>query len=286
MSGSRRRKSSASRGRQRRESDRAPHRASDLRGDRGRKPLPRHAGSYIWLYGNHAVAAALENPLRTIHRLVHTGDPIEASPCTPVQSERIDREEMEALLPPGAVHQGHAALVAPLPIVAIEDLIAEAGTSANALIVVLDQVNDPQNIGAILRSAAVFGALGVIVQDRHAPEVTGSMAKAASGAVERVPLVRVTNIVRSLETLKDAGFWTTGLDSETDISIEQTPANNRNILILGAEGPGLRRLTRDACDLLVRIGERQTGERLLNSLNVSNAAAVALYALSSRQPKT
>jgi 23S rRNA (guanosine2251-2'-O)-methyltransferase len=193
---------------------------------------------------------------------------------------------MEALLPPGAVHQGHAALVAPLPIVAIEDLIAEAGTSANALIVVLDQVNDPQNIGAILRSAAVFGALGVIVQDRHAPEVTGSMAKAASGAVERVPLVRVTNIVRSLETLKDAGFWTTGLDSNTDISIEQTPANNRNILILGAEGPGLRRLTRDACDLLVRIGERQTGERLLNSLNVSNAAAVALYALSSRQPKT
>lgn len=242
-----------------------------------RRQIP---GGGTWLYGIHAVAAALDNPARTIRRIVYADSPMEARVERPVQPEKLDRSAIDDLLPPGAVHQGHAALVDPLPVTAIEDLCALAKNQPEALVVVLDQVNDPQNIGAILRSAAVFGALGVIVQDRHAPEITGTMAKAASGAVERVPLVRVTNIVRALEILQDAGFWGIGLDSESEKSIEELSVNGRNILILGAEGPGLRRLSREACDILVRIGGRQTGEQLLNSLNVSNAAAVALYALS------
>ncbi len=192
----------------------------------------------------------------------------------------MSREALDALLPPGAVHQGCAALVDSLPFVAIEDVCQTAAISRNALVVVLDQVSDPQNIGAILRSAAVFGALAVIVQDRHAPEVTGAMAKAASGAVDHIPLVRVINIVRALEILKNSGFWCVGLDSAADTPIERAPDAPLRALVLGAEGPGMRRLTAESCDLTVRI-ESETGlQGAISSLNVSNAAAVALYALS------
>jgi 23S rRNA (guanosine2251-2'-O)-methyltransferase len=189
----------------------------------------------------------------------------------------MSRDALDDLLPPGAVHQGYAALVNSLPAVALEDICQRAEISQDALVVVLDQVSDPQNIGAILRSAAVFGALAVIVQDRHAPEVTGAMAKAASGAVEHMPLVRVTNIVRGL---KNSGFWCIGLDSEADTPIERAPAAPRQALVLGAEGPGMRRLTADSCDLTVRIESEVRSSGPISSLNVSNAAAVALYALS------
>ena len=233
-----------------------------------------------WLYGHHAVAAALDNPDRVIHRIIFTGEPIDITREININASSMTRDALDDLLPPGAVHQGYAVLVNSLPAVAVEDICQRAEISQNALVVVLDQVSDPQNIGAILRSAAVFGALAVIVQDRHAPEVTGVTAKAASGAVEHIPLVRVTNIVRALEILKSSRFWCIGLDSEANTPIERAPDAPRLALVLGAEGPGMRRLTADSCDLTVRIESEVQSSGPISSLNVSNAAAVALYALS------
>jgi 23S rRNA (guanosine2251-2'-O)-methyltransferase len=225
------------------------------------------------------VLAALNNPARRITRLVFAGD----APAIPeirdsLMAEPLSREDISELLPPGAVHQGIAAEAEPLPQLSVEDICLQADTSAAALVVVLDQVTDPHNVGAILRSAAVFGALAVIIQDRNAPETTGVLAKAASGALESVPLVRAVNIVRALALLNDSGFWSLGLDAGAPAAIETIPHTEKRVIVLGAEGAGLRRLTREACDELARID----GGGTLSSLNVSNAAAVALFALSRR----
>ena len=166
--------------------------------------------------------------------------------------------------------------MSPLPSIAVEDICAEAENLPNALIVLLDRVSDPQNIGAIIRSAAVFGAIAVIIQDRNAPQITGVIAKAASGGIEQVPLVRVTNLSRAIETLKNSNFWCIGLDSEAPGDMQQVKQPSHTALILGAEGAGLRRLVRENCDDLVKI----EGRGAIASLNVSNAAAVALYSLS------
>ncbi len=239
--------------------------------DRGRKNRPVR-GRTLWLYGRHAVLAALANPHREVRRLLVTRG-AEALPDGAFPAaETVAREAIQAILGPGAVHQGIAAEVGPLAQPAIEDIAATAG---GALLVALDQVTDPQNIGAVLRSAAVFGAAAVIVPDRHAPEETGALAKAASGALEQVPLVRVVNLTRALEQLKQAGFWCLGLDSAGETPIEQAPDARQRVIVMGAEGAGLRRLTRECCDVLVRIG----GAGAHASLNVSNAAAIALYAL-------
>jgi 23S rRNA (guanosine2251-2'-O)-methyltransferase len=246
-----------------------PRKHARRRADDGRK------GSG-WLYGRHAVAAALANPARHAVRLVVAAGTPEIPVSGGIEPEIVAREALEALLPPGAVHQGIALQADPLPDLPIEEVCARAGTRDSALVVVLDQVTDPHNIGAVLRSAAVFGALAVVVQDRHAPPQTGVMAKAASGALESVPLVRVTNLARALETLKSAGFWCVGLDAAAPAALDALPPAARRVLVLGAEGPGMRRLTRETCDELARID----GPGPLSSLNVSSAAAVALYALS------
>lgn len=229
-----------------------------------------------WLYGRHAVLAALANPERHITRLVFAGD----APALPenhgLEPESLSRDDISDLLPPGAVHQGIAAQADPLENLSVEEICDQADAAADALVVVLDQVTDPHNVGAVLRSAAVFGALAVIIQDRNAPETTGVLAKAASGALESVPLVRAVNIVRALDMLKDAGFWSLGLDSEAPDAIDAIPHTEKRVVVLGSEGAGLRRLTREACDQLARID----GRGALASLNVSNAAAVALYAVS------
>jgi 23S rRNA (guanosine2251-2'-O)-methyltransferase len=228
------------------------------------------------------VLAALANPYREILRLVATQDAASrigaelaqtAATHSSVALETFDRPSLDALLPRGAVHQGIAALVAPLPEPDLQTVIAPE--PAPALVVVLDQVTDPHNVGAILRSSVAFGAQAVIVTERNAPEETGVLAKAASGALEHMPLLRVTNLVRSLEELKRLGFWIVGLAGEADQTMAQAKLTGRIALVLGAEGDGMRRLTREHCDLLVRLPMNAR----MPSLNVSNAAAVALYEL-------
>ncbi len=238
---------------------------------------PRRRDGGVWLYGHHAVGAALANPRRRAHRLLLAGAgeaPASASAPAP---ERVSRTELEAIVGIGAVHQGVALLVDPLPPVTCADICSACG--ADAVAVVLDQVTDPQNVGAVLRAAAAFGAAAVVVQDRRAPPVTGALAKAASGAVEHVPMVRALNLARALDELKAAGFWCLGLDPGAAASLADAIGGGRTALVLGAEGKGLRRLTRETCDALVRLPT--TGP--VQSLNVAGAAAVALYELVRRR---
>lgn len=238
------------------------------------------AGGGVWLYGTHAVLAALENPRRRCRRLVATATArhslearLGAAGASP--SETWERAAIDAVLPPGAVHQGIAVHVDPLPDVRLADVCRVVAEAAETRIVVLDQATDPRNVGAVLRAAAAFSATAVIMQDRHAPEATGVLAKAASGALETVPLVRATNLARALATLKEAGFWCVGLDAGAAQTLAEAAPSGKVALVLGAEGAGLRRLTRETCDGLARIPISQAVE----SLNVATAAAVALYEL-------
>jgi 23S rRNA (guanosine2251-2'-O)-methyltransferase len=253
-------------------------RTSDrVRGDRTRVDRPREReqpGGPYWLYGHHAVGAALANPERKILRLAQSG----ASEVPMVEGhdwEQVPPDVLESWLPPRAVHQGLAAKVHPLPDRGIEDVIAAAEGQEHAHVMVLDQVTDPQNVGAILRSAAAFGALAVVLTERNAAPESGALAKAASGALEHVPLIRVANLARALDLLKKGGFWIAGLAADGSQTLADAKLTGKVGLALGAEGPGLRRLTREHCDLLVRL---PTGGAI-DHLNVSNAAAVALYEL-------
>lgn len=227
--------------------------------------------------------AALANPDRPVRRLLATAEFIDrhggeiaaarALGASPPAPETATRDEIARRLGDGAVHQGVAALVGPLPEAGMDDLLARCGERAH--VVALDQVTDPHNVGAILRSVEAFGGAGVIVTARHAPEETGTLAKSASGALERVPLVRVVNLARALDELKAAGFWVVGLDERGERTLAQTAPSGRVALALGAEGDGLRRLTAERCDLLARLPMSAA----MPSVNVSNAAAVALYEL-------
>lgn len=239
-------------------------------------------GSAYWLYGTHAVFAALANPKRQCHRVLAA--PNDADTVAKkinrygknIQVEKTDRRDIERLLTPGAVHQGVVLLAEPLEDAWLEDAFPRDEPRAIAL--VLDQVTDPRNVGAAMRAAAAFGAGAVVMQRRHAPPETGALAKAASGALEAVPLVRVTNLARGLEDLKATGFWCVGLDGQGDTAIGDADLSGRVALVLGSEGSGLRRLTLDHCDHVVRIPI--TGK--VESLNLATAAAVALYETSQR----
>ncbi len=241
------------------------------------------------LYGVHAVSAAWTNPRRRIRDLFVTESGLEAleesfQKASDAELDRpeprlVEKEEIDKLLPPGAVHQGVALSCAPLPEVEIEDIVDAAADDPLALVVVLDQVTDPHNVGAVLRSAAAFGAKAVIVQDRHAPPVTGTLAKTASGAVEAVPLVRVTNLARAIDQLKAASFWTVALAESGARHLHEVDLSGRTALILGSEGDGIRRLTGERSDEIAKL---PTGGPV-GSLNVSTAAAVALYEVARRR---
>jgi 23S rRNA (guanosine2251-2'-O)-methyltransferase len=236
---------------------------------------PQAPAGTIWLYGLHSVAAALANPARRLRRLLVTEDAEAALAGMvkggfSVQPERTERARLDHLLGHDAVHQGVALLADPLPQPALAAVLERAGP-----ILVLDQITDPRNVGAILRSAAAFGVAGVIAQDRHAPEETGALAKAASGALELMPLIRAVNLSRTLVALKAAGLWTVGLAADAVPLRGDALRERRVALVLGAEGPGMRRLTRETCDELA--GLKMPGG--MESLNVSAAAAVALYEL-------
>jgi 23S rRNA (guanosine2251-2'-O)-methyltransferase len=240
---------------------------------------PASTAGGTWLWGRHAVLGALGNPARKILRLVATADVAaelaEGGDLAGESPHILPKEELAKLLPPSAVHQGLALLTRPLKPVVIEDIVDRAAGLERAAVIVLDQVTDPHNIGAILRSAAAFGALAVIMPDRNAPEVSGTLAKSASGALEHVPLVRVVNLVRALGQLKAAGFWCIGLDGTAEHTLAAQVSGGKACLVLGSEGDGLRRLTRDSCDLMARLPTSGP----VASLNVSNAAAIALYEL-------
>ncbi len=255
----------------------ASHRRHPPEPSSSRGPWPD--GTY-WLYGSHAVRSALTNPRRRFRRLlIAAGDPdggaLGAAAGLPVAPESVERPEISRLLPDGAVHQGVAALVHPLPPVHVKDVCDQAAALERATVVVLDQVTDPHNVGAILRSAAAFGALAVVLTDRNAPPETGALAKSASGALEHVSVVRVANLVRALDQFKEAGFWCAGLAAEGGQTLAEARLSGRVALVLGSEGEGLRRLTRERCDLLVRLPTRGP----IGHLNVSNAAAIGLYEL-------
>ena len=242
------------------------------------RETPRKTDS-LWLFGTHAVAAALDNPHRRLLRFLATGEAaahIEAhldalAGGGAPRLERAERDDIERLLPPGAVHQGVALLARPLPAVHIDEMALGGG----APLVVLDRARDPRNVGAVIRSAAALGAAAVIVPKRHAPEESGTLAKAASGALERVPLVRAANLARTLGALKETGYWCIGLDAGAERTLADTDAGGNIALVLGSEGGGLRRLTRETCDTRARLPMGQGTD----SLNLSVAAAIALYEL-------
>jgi len=236
----------------------------------------------VWLYGLHAVGAALANPGRRLRRLLLTEgaeaalQQRSAAPrghMWPVAPERVDLQRLDKLLGRETVHQGAALLADLLAAPMLAQALERAGP-----VIVLDQVSDPRNVGAILRSAAAFGASAVVLQDRNAPEETGALAKAASGALETVPLLRAVNLARTLVALKAAGCWVVGLDAGGGKLSGAALGERRVALVLGAEGSGLRRLTRETCDEIA--GLEMPGA--MESLNVSVAAGVALYELSRR----
>ena len=228
--------------------------------------------SALWLYGHHAVVAALQNPNREKVQLKMTKESVLPDKIIgKTNAQVVSRQEIDALSGPNAVHQGLALQVKPLPPKTLNDILEKI--PQKAVILILDQVTDPHNIGAILRSAAAFDALAVVIPDAGAPEESGTLAKSACGALEIVPLIRVTNLARSMQQLKDAGFWCLGLDgyAKEYISDKKLPA--RTAFILGSEGDGMRRLTAENCDYTIKLPMSDKME----SLNVSNAAAVALY---------
>jgi 23S rRNA (guanosine2251-2'-O)-methyltransferase len=246
--------------------------------DRHRDHRPETPRGAIWLYGLHAVAAALGNPARRLRHLMLTEEAQQTlvqrqPPPWPVPPEQVERGRLDHLLGRDIAHQGVALLADPLATPSLQQVLERAGP-----LIVLDQVTDPRNIGAILRSAAAFGVAAVITQDRNAPEETGSLAKAASGALETIPLLRAVNIARTLIALKAAGIWTVGLDTGGAPLSGPSLGERRVGLVLGAEGEGLRRLTRETCDEIA--GLRMPGK--MESLNVSAAATVALYELTRR----
>lgn len=288
------------------------------------------AGGRLWLYGRHAVEAALNNPRRTCHVLLATDEALtRLNPAARAKApdiQRVQRPDLDDKLGEHIVHQGIALAVAPLPTLSLKkavgagtpygvdlapaagkdtgqsqasgaataatagapagvDLVPAAGKDTEpsqpdgATVLVLDRINDPHNLGAILRSAVAFGARAVIVPARQSAELSGAVAKAASGALDMIPIVEVTNLARTLDTLKDLGYWRAALDGQAAQTLDEAPKFEKLALVLGAEGAGIRRLVAEHCDLTVRLPISSAME----SLNVSVACGIALYALANKR---
>jgi 23S rRNA (guanosine2251-2'-O)-methyltransferase len=236
------------------------------------------------IYGFHAVREAWLNPQRHIDALFVTAPSRGGFEATMQEAKKkglkrpspteIDKQKFDRMLPQGAVHQGLALACAPLEDLDERDLMIKLGDKPEAVIAILDQVTDPHNVGAILRSASAFGLDGVIMQKKHAPALEGVLAKTACGAVEHIPVAQATNLSRAIEDLKQAGFFVLGMD-ERGPQVIGKDRFSRVAIVLGSEGEGIRRLVKESCDSLVRL---PTGGAIA-SLNVSNAAAVAFFAL-------
>ena len=277
---------------------------SPRREDRPRKEMTRNAPQRkefaksprirADLFGFHAVRAAWQNTARFVHALYITESALKEfeadlkipSPNPSPQGEGkikrpaptiVSKDDLDRAFPPGTVHQGIALSAQALEEISLIDIIIAAKDKPKSLIVVLDQVTDPHNVGAIMRSACAFGADGIVMQSRHAPESVGILAKTACGAVEHLPCAYETNLSRAIETLKEHHYTIIGMDEHAQKSFGDLPRFERAAIVLGAEGPGMRRLIKEHCDILVTLPTRPP----IASLNVSNAAAVALYALTS-----
>jgi 23S rRNA (guanosine2251-2'-O)-methyltransferase len=250
-----------------------------------RTTVHSRAGAAGLIFGWHAVRAALANPRRRCRRLHATPDALarldpEIAARPPADRPVVhatDRQDIDRILGDDAVHQGVALEADPLPEISLDEACASRA-DASSIVVALDQVTDPHNVGAILRTAAAFGARAVIVTRAHAPAETGVLAKAASGALDVIPLVRVANLARALDDLADLDYWRVGLAERASAELAPPGTTSNLAIVLGAEGKGLRRLTTERCDALARLPT----DPALPSLNVSNAAAVALYILTRR----
>jgi 23S rRNA (guanosine2251-2'-O)-methyltransferase len=234
-------------------------------------------GERVVLYGFHAVREALRSNRRKFLAVHATNAAAERlAPELAVAglaATIVSAEALTARLPRDAVHQGVMLEARPLPPVDLSDL------PATGLVLVLDQITDPHNVGAIVRTAAAFAVSGLVTTERHAPDFSGLLAKSASGGLEHVPLIAVTNLARAMEELGDLGFWRIGLDSQAPIDLREAPISQPLALVFGAEGKGLRRLTREKCDIVARIDLPGA----IKSLNVSNACAVALTLVEARR---
>ncbi|KQX20851.1 MULTISPECIES: 23S rRNA (guanosine(2251)-2'-O)-methyltransferase RlmB [unclassified Sphingomonas] len=244
---------------------------------KGHRPSqPAQGRPRFW--GRHAVLSALANPDRTVKRLWGTREAVAALDLPPViPVTYADAADLGRLVPHDAPHQGLVIEVDPLPDIWLGDLL-EAAQGGRGPLIVLDQVTDPHNVGAVLRSAAAFDAVGIVTQDRHSPPESGALARSASGALELVPWVRVVNLARALEEIAEAGFWRIGLSGHAKGTLAQVMGDARIAIVLGAEGEGMRQNTETHCDELAKLPISPRVE----SLNISNAAAIALYAIATR----
>ena len=233
----------------------------------------------ILLYGRHPIELALKNKRRQILELYYTSLTALSIPDT-IKSRCVDKPFLDSLVGRDTLHQGLVARCAPLTQPSVSDLIKSLKENETATVVILDQVTDPHNIGAILRSGIAFDAAAVIVPEAGAPDENGTLAKSASGALELIPFIRVPNLARAMDALKDAGFWCIGLDGYAEQSITGTKLPNRCAFIMGSEGDGMRRLTRESCDYCVKLPMNPA----IESLNVSNAAALTLYEFRRQHP--
>lgn len=232
----------------------------------------------VLLYGRHAVYAALSNPKRKVKKLLCTVENFDdvRHKFPDVQIGVVERKELDRLLGAEAVHQGLALYCRPLEGWNLDELCVESQTQDVCRVLILDQVTDPQNIGAIVRSAAAFGAFAVIVQDKNSPKESGAMAKAAAGTLELIPIVRTANLSRAIEKLKKNGFWVAGMDGYAKTTIDKLDKSGKMAVVMGSEGSGMRRLVEENCDITIRLPISDKVE----SLNVSTAAAIVLYELS------
>jgi 23S rRNA (guanosine2251-2'-O)-methyltransferase len=226
----------------------------------------------LWLYGKHACIAALQNKNRQIHKIYHT-DNIDISAYALQQKtivKRVQVKDFDKILDRNAVHQGIALEVSPLQTYPLDFL--KKMNSDNQIVVILDQVEDPQNIGAILRSCAAFGAKALIMSEKNAPKETASIVKTASGSFEQVPRVHVVNINTAIKTLKEYGFWTVGFSEEAKLPLNKIPLKGKIALVMGNEGKGLRQLVSQNCDFHVNLPTQE-----FSTLNVAMATTIALY---------
>lgn len=237
------------------------------------------AGNRPRFWGRHAVMAALANPERTVRKISGTREALSALDLPPgLTIVYSDVADLGRMVPHDAPHQGLVIEVDPLEDVWLGDILQASEDNERPLLI-LDQVTDPHNVGAVLRSAAAFDALAIVTQDRHSPPESGTIARAASGMLEIVPWVRVVNLARALDEIGEAGFWRIGLAGEARDTLADAMGTTKIALVLGAEGEGMRQNTTAHCDIVARLPISPQVE----SLNVSNAAAIALYAAATRR---